>query len=222
MWRYIAALSFEVENMMSLKREFLASTAVAALLELLLNKLLFRDPSMKAIRASLANKVLGIEIKELKTPLLLLFSPYHVDVLTHWEDPIDCTIKTGLSALTKLSDPQQLSSLIRDGQLIVEGNIQIAQQLVTLLDFAQWDPTEYLVPYIGDIAAETVAQMLAKSHRFLTTQWKQQQRYWAEAITEEWKIAPPPLAVAWFSKEVDAVSQKIDRLSARLEQLEER
>nr|WP_260200039.1 SCP2 domain-containing protein [Candidatus Regiella insecticola] len=208
--------------MMSLKREFLASTAVAALLELLLNKLLFRDPSMKAIRASLANKVLGIEIKELKTPLLLLFSPYHVDVLTHWEDPIDCTIKTGLSALTKLSDPQQLSSLIRDGQLIVEGNIQIAQQLVTLLDFAQWDPTEYLVPYIGDIAAETVAQMLAKSHRFLTTQWKQQQRYWAEAITEEWKIAPPPLAVAWFSKEVDAVSQKIDRLSARLEQLEER
>lgn len=207
---------------MSLKREFLASTAVATMLELLLNKLLFRDPSMKAIRASLANNVLGIEIKELKTPLLLLFSPYHVDVLTHWEDPIDCTIKTGLSALTKLSDPQQLSSLIRDGQLIVEGNIQIAQQLVTLLDFAQWDPTEYLVPYIGDIAAETVAQMLAKSHRFLTTQWKQQQRYWAEAITEEWKIAPPPLEVAWFSKEVDAVSQKIDRLSARLEQLEER
>lgn len=97
---------------------------------------------------------------------------------------------------------------------------------MTLLDFAQWDPTEYLVPYIGDIAAETVAQMLGKSHRFLTTQWKQQQRYWAEAITEEWKIAPPPLEVAWFSKEVDAVLQKIDRLSARLDlfpkQLEDR
>lgn len=206
---------------MSLKREFLASTAVATMLELLLNKLLFRDPSMQAIPASLANNVLGIEIKELKTPLLLLFSPYHVDVLTHWEDPIDCTIKTGLSALTKLNDPQQLSSLIRDGQLIIEGNIKIAQQLAILLDFEQWDPTEYLVPYIGDIGAETVAQMLAKSHRFLTTQWKEHQRYWAEAITEEWKTAPPPLAVAWFSKEVDAVSQKIDRLSARLEQLEE-
>ncbi|EGY29003.1 hypothetical protein Rin_00010440 [Candidatus Regiella insecticola 5.15] len=206
---------------MSLKQELLASTATT-MLELLLNKLLFRDQSMKAIRASLANRVLSIEIQELKTPLLLLFSPYHVDVLTHWEDAIDCTIKTGLSALTKLGDPQQLSSLIRDGQLIVEGNIQIAQQLVTLLDFAQWDPTEYLVPYIGDIAAETVAQMLGKSHHFLTTQWKQQQRYWAEAITEEWKIAPPPLEVAWFSKEVDAVSQKIDRLNARLKQLEDR
>ncbi|GFN45138.1 ubiquinone biosynthesis protein UbiJ [Candidatus Regiella insecticola] len=215
-----------MENMMSLKPEFLTSTAVATMLELLLNKLLFRDQSMKAIRASLANKVLRIEIKELPPPLLLLFSPYHVDVLTHWEDTIDCTIKTGLSALAKLGDPQQLSSLIHDGQLIVEGNIQIAQQLVTLLDFAQWDPTEYLVPYIGDIAAETVAQMLGKSHRFLTTQWKQQQRYWAEAITEEWKIAPPPLEVAWFSKEVDAVLQKIDRLSARLDlfpkQLEDR
>ncbi|WP_342221095.1 SCP2 domain-containing protein [Candidatus Fukatsuia endosymbiont of Tuberolachnus salignus] len=198
---------------------FLTPLVVAAL-ETLLNKLLFRDHGIKTIPALLAAKVLRIELDELQTPLLLLFSDHHVDILTQWEDSVDCTIKTRITVLAKLRDRQQLPTLMLSGELIIEGDIQVAQQLMTLLDLEQWDPTEWLTPYFGDIATETLSQLLHKGHTFLTTRWRQQQRYCAETITEEWKIAPTRLEVAWFNEEVDASLRTLDSLNTRLARIE--
>lgn len=50
-------------------------------LETSLNNLLFRDRSMKAARQRLAGKVLRIELEELASPLVLVFSELRVDVL---------------------------------------------------------------------------------------------------------------------------------------------
>ena len=47
-----------------------------------------------------------------------------------------------------------------------------------------------------------------------------QQRYVAEAITEEWRMAPGPLEVAWFAEETSAVERAVDALTKRLEKLE--
>ena len=50
-------------------------------LETSLNSLLFHDRSMKSARQRLAGKVLRIELKELASPLVLVFSERRVDVL---------------------------------------------------------------------------------------------------------------------------------------------
>ncbi len=60
-------------------------------LETSLNNLLFRDRSMKAARQRLAGKVLRIELEELASPLVLVFSELRVDVLGQSEDSADCT-----------------------------------------------------------------------------------------------------------------------------------
>lgn len=46
------------------------------------------------------------------------------------------------------------------------------------------------------------------------------QQYLSEVITEEWKMAPGSLEVAWFSEETAAVERKVDALIARLDKLE--
>ena len=92
----------------------------------------------------------------------------------------------------------------------------MVQQLVTLLDLAELEPAEWLAPYIGDVAAETIGQVVHKSSRFLSKQLQQQQLYLAEAITEEWKMAPAPLEVVWFNEEVDATVRATEALNARL------
>lgn len=122
-------------------------------LETSLNNLLFRDRSMKAARQRPAGKVLRIELEELASPLVLVFSELRVDVLGQSEDSADCTVRSRIPALLKLRDRQQLPVLMRSGELTVEGDIQVVQQLVGLLDLAEWDPAEWLAPYIGDIAA---------------------------------------------------------------------
>ncbi|AIN19408.1 hypothetical protein AW19_2947 [Yersinia frederiksenii Y225] len=196
------------------------SPLITAAIETSLNSVLFRDKSLKAARLRLAGKVLRIELREMSFPLLLVFSERQVDVLSRWDGDADCIVKTDVAVLVKLRDRQQLSSLMRSGELIVEDDIQVVQQLVTLLDLAEWEPAEWLAPYIGDIAAETIGQVVQKSSRFLSNQLQQQQNYLAEAITEEWKMAPAPLEIVWFNEEVDATARATEALTTRLVTME--
>lgn len=198
----------------------LLTPLLTGVLETSLNSLLFRDRSMKAARQRLAGKVLRIELQELSSPLVLLFSEQQVDVLGQSEDRADCTVQTRVPVLLKLRDRQQLSPLMRSGELIVEGDIQVVQQLVGLLDLAEWDPAEWLAPYVGDIAAQGVSQIVGKGLGLLKSGLQSQQRYVAETLTEEWRMAPGPLEVVWFNEEVDATVRSVDALIARLDKLE--
>jgi ubiquinone biosynthesis accessory factor UbiJ len=208
-------------NSFSLK-PMLLSSLITAFIETSLNSVLFHDKSMKAARLRLAGKLLRIELREMSFPLLLAFSEWQVDVLTQWDGDADCIVKTEIAVLAKLRDRQQLSSLMRSGALIVEGDIQVVQQFVALLDLAEWDFAEWLAPYIGDIAAETIGQAVYKSRHFLNKQLRQQQHYLAGVITEEWKMAPAPLEVVWFNEEVDATARATEVLNARLATMEVR
>ena len=198
----------------------LLTPLLTGVLETSLNSLLFRDRSMKAARQRLAGKVLRIELQELSSPLVLLFSEQRVEVLGQSEDRADCTVQTRVPVLLKLRDRQQLSPLMRSGELIVEGDIQVVQQLVGLLDLAEWDPAEWLAPYVGDIAAQGVSQIVGKGLGLLKSGLQSQQRYVAETLTEEWRMAPGPLEVVWFNEEVDATVRSVDALIARLDKLE--
>ena len=198
----------------------LLTPLLTGVLETSLNSLLFCDRSMKAARQRLAGKVLRIELQELSSPLVLLFSEQRVDVLGQSEDSADCTVQTRVPVLLKLRDRQQLSPLMRSGELIVEGDIQVVQQLVGLLDLAEWDPAEWLAPYVGDIAAQGVSQIVGKGLGLLKSGLQSQQRYVAETLTEEWRMAPGPLEVVWFNEEVDATVRSVDALIARLDKLE--
>ena len=51
-----------------------------------------------------------------------------------------------MSVLPKLRDRQQMTALIRSGELEVEGDIQVVQNFVALSDQAEFDPAELLAP----------------------------------------------------------------------------
>ncbi len=151
---------------------------------------------------------------------MLVFSERQVDVLGAWEGEADCTVITHASVLPKLRDRQQLTTLIRSGELEVQGDIQVVQNFVAMADLAEFDPAELLAPYTGDIVAEGVSKVLRSGAKFLCHNIQRQQRYVAEAITEEWRMAPGPLEVAWFAEETAAVERAAESLAKRLEKLE--
>jgi ubiquinone biosynthesis protein UbiJ len=122
--------------------------------------------------------------------------------------------------LPQLRNRQQLTALIRSGDLEVDGDLQVVQNFVALADLAEFDPAELLAPYTGDIAAEGVSKVLRGGARFLKRGLQRQQQYVAQAITEEWRMAPGPLEVAWFAEETAAVERAVEAFSKRLEKLE--
>lgn len=193
---------------------------VTAGLETVLNTFLWRDRALKSARQRLLGNVLRIELQELSDPVVLVFSERQVDVLGAWEGEADCTVRTRLSVLPQLRNRQQLTALIRSGDLEVQGDLQVVQNTVTLCDLAEFDPAELLAPYTGDVVAEGFSRVLRGGTRFLLHGAQRQQRYIAEAITEEWRLAPGPLELAWFAEETAALERTLSALEKRLETLE--
>lgn len=193
---------------------------VTAGLETVLNTVLWRDRALKPARQRLLGKVLRVELQEFSDPVVLVFSERQVDVLGAWEGEADCTVITRLSVLPQLRNRQQLTALIRSGDLEVQGDLQVVQNTVTLCDLAEFDPAELLAPYTGDVVAEGFSNVLRGGARFLLHGAQRQQRYVAEAITEEWRLAPGPLELAWFAEETAAVERALTALEKRLETLE--
>lgn len=198
----------------------LLTPLITAALETGLNRLLYREPSMKAARLRLAGKILRIRLQELDTPITLVFSERQVDVVGEWAGDADCTVTTRLGVLRKLRDRTQLSPLMRAGELVVEGDLQVVQRLVALLDMAEWEPADLLAPYVGDIAAQGLSQAARKGFSFFTSSFVRQQGHLSEALTEEWRLAPGPLEVVWFNEEADALARQLEALDARLNTLE--
>lgn len=193
---------------------------VTAGIESVLNTFLWRDRALKPARQRLLGKVLRVDFNEFSSPLVLVFSERQIDVLGAWEGEADCTVITRVGVLPQLRNRQQLTSLIRSGDLEVQGDLQVVQNFVALADLAEFDPAELLAPYTGDVAAEGVSKVLRGGAKFLTRGFQRQQRYVAEAITEEWRMAPGSLEVAWFAEESAAVARAVDALEKRLEKLE--
>jgi len=193
---------------------------ITAGLETALNRILYRDRGLKPARQRLNGKVLTLRLTEFSYPLVLVFSEQQLDVLADWQDSSDCTVITSLKTLTKLRDRQQLTPLIRSGDLQVEGDLQVVQQFSALMDLAELDPAEYLAPWVGDIAAQGISQRSQQAFRFFTGEVQRRQDYLGQAITEEWRVAPGSLELAWFSEEVDAMERSLEALDARLAQLE--
>ncbi|MCS2147001.1 ubiquinone biosynthesis protein UbiJ [Scandinavium manionii] len=193
---------------------------VTAGIESALNTFLWRERALKPARQRLLGKVLRVELKEFTSPLVLAFSEQQIDVLGAWEGEADCTVSTRLGVLPQLRNRQQLTTLIRSGDLEVQGDLQVVQNFVALADLAEFDPAELLAPYTGDIAAEGVSKVLRGGAKFLQRRLQRQQRYVSEVITEEWRMAPGSLEVAWFAEESDAVARAVEALTKRLEKLE--
>lgn len=193
---------------------------ITAGIESVLNTFLYREQALKGPRQRLQGKVLRVVLKEFSAPLVLSFSEKQLDVLSQWEGEADCSVITRLSVLPKLQDRQQLTALIRSGELEVQGDLQVVQNVVALMDLAEFDPAEVLAPYTGDIAAEGISKIVRRGGSLLKKGFTRNQQYLAETLTEEWRVAPGSLEVAWFSEEISAVERAVEALTKRLDKLE--
>lgn len=110
---------------------------VAGFLETVLNRLLYSENVLKPARARLTGKTLTLRLTEPDMQFTLIFSEKQLDVISRWEDPADCVLQTRFLTLLKLKDKQQLLALIRQGDVIIDGDMQVIQHFSALLDMAE-------------------------------------------------------------------------------------
>ncbi len=194
---------------------------VTAVIETSLNTLIKDDPNLGRRLARLKGQVIQVHLKELNKTLTFVFSQ-QIDVLANYEGKPDCYLSLHLSVLPELRQQANITKLIKQDKLVLEGDIQLAQKFSQLMTDCKPDIEEWLSRVTGDVVAHTVVQGAKNVGSLLTSQFNKHQNHLAQVLTEEWRIAPAPLEIAYFCDQVDDVKSQAARLEAKLAALLEK
>lgn len=199
-----------------------AAQLLSSAIERGINQLLNLDPASQQGLRPLAGKQLQVRLAELPWPLVFAFSD-RVLVLVPEQDgqqQVDCQIALTLQTLQALQDTSQLTQLIKQNRLSLDGELQVAQDFSALLKNLQIDWEEQLSHYTGDVIAHSIFN--AGKHLFGTARTAAQQLVTtlSEGAIEEKRLAAHPYAVEDFCQQVTELRSDTERLEARLAALE--
>ncbi|ELZ1261165.1 SCP2 domain-containing protein [Vibrio fluvialis] len=194
---------------------------ITAVIESSLNTLIKDDPELGRRLARLKGQVIQVHLKEINKTLTFIFSQ-QIDVLANYEGEPDCYLSLNLSVLPELREQANITKLIKQDKLVLEGDIQLAQKFSQLMTDCKPDIEEWLSRGTGDVVAHTVVQGAKNVGALLSAQVSKHQNHLAQVLTEEWRVAPGPLEIAYFCDQVDDVKSQAARLESRLNQLLEK
>lgn len=183
--------------------------------EKVLNPLISMDPDAQARLQRLQGKQLALCLRGLGLRLVLTAQPNGIWLNSH-QETVDCAVTTELSVLQQLSDPSQLTRLIREDKLQIDGDLQTLQQFSQF--FQQLDPDwqETLSAYIGDAAAHKVAKAIAALQQSIRSYLAQAGQTVQELAQDELRLTPVDAEVRQFSREVSALAGRTELLQRQL------
>ena len=194
---------------------------ITAVIETSLNTLINDDPELGRRLGRLKGQVIQVHLKEINKTLTFVFSQ-QIDVLANYEGGPDCYLSLNIAVLPELRDQSNITKLIKQDKLVLEGDIQLAQKFAQLMTDCKPDIEEWLSRVTGDVVAHTLVKGVSGFGQIVTSQAAKHQRHLGQVLTEEWRIAPAPLEVAHFCDQVDDVKSQAAKVEARLNQLLER
>lgn len=199
------------------------------------NKALRWSSNSDALLAPLADKSCIIYIQELGNALIFRFSKEDLSVGAD-EDGLygsipqddggtglqenECWVSVSIFALDKLKQNNQMTKLIKSGKLDFSGDLGILQSVSRLFDKIDIDFEEVLSHYVGDAAAYQINTSSQKFASAFAAQIRSLTQTVADAALDEKPIGVRPIMVLNFSDEVSQLRADIDRVEAKLEQLE--
>lgn len=178
----------------------------------ILNHILSQNDWMSSRLKKFHNKTILIKISELE--FYFKINDQGLLVLAEKKENADASI----SMSTKSFINQIISKKNKD--ITIQGDIDLAKEVSEILKKIKWDAEEDLSKIIGDVAANRVGSM---SGKFLKES-KRAALSIAETFKEYWEEEKPLLAkktrVQQFLTEIDTVNEDVERLEAKINDLE--
>lgn len=197
-----------------------ATPLITASIETVLNRLIQDDPALIRQLARLKGKVIQLHVKETGLTFTFIFSQ-QVDVLAKYEDQPDRYLSLSLSILPQLKEQANITQLIKQDKLVLEGDMQLAQQFARLITDSKPDVEEWLSRITGDVLAHTLVSGVKSLGNTLQSSLQRHQSHLAQVMTEEWRIVPGPLEVAYFCDQVELLESEFAAIEARFNTLME-
>ncbi len=185
---------------------------ICATLEKVLHKVVAMDAASPALLQKVQGKQLALQLQELPWRFVLSATSESL-LLNQHNEKVDCVISTDLATLQKLNDPSQLTRLIKQDKLHIDGDLQVAQQFSSLLQQLDPDWEQQLSAWLGDALAHKVAVAIKQLQLYIQTQLRQLERASVELAQDELALSPTQAEMNQFSRDVSQLQARLDQLS---------
>jgi ubiquinone biosynthesis accessory factor UbiJ len=195
------------------------ATLIAPGLERAFNTYLRLDPDAPARLEPIRGKRIVLEIKGLRTWLLVRSLADKLQVGDYLGEEQDVRIAGSPLALARLGLTGEMDAGLTGWDIEIHGDAEVGRAFRELLAGVQIDWEELLAARVGDIPAHQVGNLARGLTTWLTQTAASLRLDIAEYLQEEMQIMPARVEVEQFMDEVDDLRMRLDRLEARIERL---
>lgn len=184
-----------------------------------INHALGLDPSMPMKIEALHGNVLEIIISPLKVHFFIRFSHQDIELLAHYEGQADTIIHSSPLGLIRLSllPASKVRSLFND-QIKISGNVLLGQSVKALFDSIDIDWEGHLAHFTGDVVAHQLGAVVRRGLAFKQQVQTSMKHHITEYLHEEVHAFPPREEVNDFFNDIDALSLRVERINAHINQ----
>ncbi|TYK66532.1 ubiquinone biosynthesis accessory factor UbiJ [Colwellia echini] len=192
-----------------------------ATIEFVINKALSLNNKSISFTA-LAQKTLVLTLTEL--PFSLCFTVKNVAnsteiIVRSQAEASDCTIQTSLQTLKKIKAEESLTTLIKQGELDVIGDIKVAQQFASIAQSLEVDWQSELAKHLGDVPTHKLLQFSNKISQSVRAKGKQFEADVGEYLVHEKRLIVTNSQITAFNQQTKDVANQVDDLSTRINNL---
>ena len=202
----------------TMSQQLMFAQALSAMLEKLIEQFLRYNLHGTRALKPLSEKTLTVKLGELPFPLSFTVNNEKIHVSTS-EAHYDCCLVTSVSTLIELQKEQQLTDLIRNDKLDIQGDLKVAQRFADIAQSLDIDWQSELAKRIGDIPAYKLGQLGRKIVDKLNFARQQIQADASEWLVHEKRLIVTSTELSSFSHDVDVIEQQLPKLSQRIENL---
>lgn len=197
---------------------------IIGILETAGNRLLRFDPESASKLARLEGKIFKLEIQVLDKVLYFLPGGEGLQIREDWNGDVDITLTGSPFGFVQYFLRQKNSDnrVFVDRKLIIEGDVELAQDFQRILGEMDIDFEELLSHYVGDVAAHQVGRGLRSFRRWLQDASESLRLDVREYMVEELRVLAPEWRVTSFVDRTDVLRADVERLEKRVQRLNAR
>ncbi|WP_455218278.1 ubiquinone biosynthesis accessory factor UbiJ [Kaarinaea lacus] len=195
------------------------STALAAVIEAAINRVLALDPETVDRLRTLQGKVIALELRGLDVCLYIIPKEQGLNVFGHFEGKADTVLRGTPVAMAKMGLARDAGDVLFAGDVEIDGDVELGQQFRDILDNLDIDWEEHLSHLTGDMVAHKVGNLVRGAMKWGRETANTLSRDAVEYFQEESQDLPNPGEVEGFIKDVDKLRSDVDRLEARVARL---
>lgn len=185
--------------------------------ETAINAVLRMDPETQARLRAIDAKTVRFNIQHPTLEICLTIAEGRVNLLNDEQGPADATISGSLAALKSLTDG---NDALYTGEVTIEGDLALGQQLKEIMAGVDPDWQEAVAPLIGDTLTHRLDRLQQQFSGWSSRTRRNARQNTSDYLQEEIQLLAPNSEINRFCSDVDDLRATADRLEARLQRLE--